>query len=58
MVVFPEQLIIGVHQFALTNGGAGLLGRHVGRSALQPQLSNANADGAGRDQHDFLAAVF
>ena len=33
MVVFAEELIVGVHQLALAHGGSGLLGGNIRRTA-------------------------
>ena len=58
VVVFAEQLVIDVHQLALSHGGGGLLGGHVLGLLPQPQLADPHADGAGGDQNDFMARVF
>ena len=58
VVVFVEQLVVGVHQLALTHGGCGLLGGHVRRAAGQIQLTHAHADGAGGHQNDLVPGIF
>ena len=46
MSVFPEQLVVNVHQLALPHCGGSLLAGDILRALPQPQLSHAHADSA------------
>ena len=57
MVVFAENLVIHIHQLALSDGGERLLLFDFGGALAQSGFAHADADGAGGYQHDVLAAV-
>jgi hypothetical protein len=57
VVIAGEQLVVGVHQFALAHGGGGLLGGHIRRAAGEVQLANPHADGPGGHQDKLAARV-
>ena len=57
MVILAEQLVIDVHQFALSHSRRGLLGGNVLGAASQAQLSNAHANGSGGNQDQFVPGV-
>ena len=57
MVVFREQLVVGVHQLALTHGGGRLLARHVTGTLGKIQLANAHADSARGNENDLVSGV-
>ena len=58
VIIFAEELIVGVDQLALAHGGSGLLAGHIGRPAGQVQLAHAHADGPGGDKDDLVTGVF
>ena len=58
VVVFREQLVIGVHQFALAHGGCSLLGGNIPGLSGQQQLANAHGDGTGGHHENFMAHIF
>lgn len=53
-----EQLVVGVHQFALANGGSGLLGGNIPGTLRQVELAHAHGNGTGGDQNDLVPGVF
>ena len=58
MIVFSKKLVIGIHQFALSDGRRRLLRGNIGRPAFQSELSDSHADGAGGDQNDLISRIF
>ncbi len=58
MVVLGEQLVVDVHQFALSYRRGGLFGGHVGGTARQLELAHPHADGPRGHQDDFMPRVF
>ena len=55
----PNSLVVGIHEFALAHGGAGLLGGHIRGPSGEHQLADPHyADGAGRDQKSLMACIF
>jgi hypothetical protein len=53
----PRQaLLVELHQRRLTDCGARLQVREVGRSAGEPEATDPGADRAGGDEHDFPPA--
>ena len=57
VVILREQLVVDIHQLALSHGGRRLLGGHIGGTPRQIQLPHAHADGAGRHQNDLMPRV-
>ena len=57
MVVSREQPIVGVHQFTLAHGGAGLLGGHIFGALGERELAHAHADGTGGDEDDLVPGI-
>ena len=58
VAVLRKELIIGVHQLALTDGGGRLLGGDIGGATVKPELADAHTDRAGGDQHDLVPCIF
>ena len=57
VVILREQLVVNIHQLALSHGGGRLLGGHIGGTPRQIQLPHAHADGAGGHQNDLMPRV-
>ena len=58
VVVFAKNLVVEVHQLALTHSGGCLLGRYIRRPFPQPQLAHTHANGTGGYQNHFISGVF
>ena len=58
MVVFGKKLIVGIHQFALSHRGCRLLGRYIGGSLLQGELTNPHTDRSRGDQNHLVTLIF
>ena len=58
VIIFGKELVIQIHELALTNGSGRLLGRRVLRSLTQIELREAHRDGAGGDEDDLMPGVF
>ena len=58
VVVVTEQLVVCIHQLALSHGSGGLLRGDVLWPLPQPQLSHAHADGTGGNQNHFVTGIF
>ena len=54
--VLVEALLVGPHQEALADGGAGLKVAQVGGPLAQAEPADAGADGPGADQRDLAAS--
>ena len=57
MIVFAKQLIISIHQLALTDGGCRLLRGNIGGTFSESQFSDTHTDRTGGDQHDLISRV-
>ena len=52
--VLREELVVEMHQLALSHGGRGLLDRQLGGPLAHAQLHRAHADGARGDEDDLV----
>ena len=57
MVKIAEQLVIDVHEFALSDSSRGLFARDVLRFFGEGQFPDAHADGARGDEDDVVAGI-
>ena len=57
VVIFPEQLVVNIHQLALSHRRRRLLGGDVLRTGFQAQFGDPHADGAGGDQDHLMRCV-
>ena len=58
MIVFSKQLVIHIHQLALSHRRRCLLGGHIVGPLPEVQLTEAHGDGAGGHQNDLVTRVF
>ena len=58
VVILGKQLVVGIHQLALTHCGSSLLTGHIRGTTGKPQLAHAHADSAGGDQNDLASGIF
>ena len=58
VVVFREQLVVNIHQLALSHRRQSLLSGNIRRLAGHVQLADAHGDCAGRHQHQLVSRVF
>ena len=57
VVVFSKKFVVQEHQLALSHGGKRLFLFRLFGPLKKPQLSHADADGPGGDQHQLLSRV-
>ena len=58
VVVFTEELVVGVHQLALTHGGSSLFGGDILGPLQKAQFADTHTDGTGRNQNHLMTGVF
>ena len=58
VVIFAEQLVVSIHQLALTDGSGCLLGGDIFGTLPQTQLAHTHADGTGGNEDYLMSCVF
>ena len=58
VVVLGEELVVKIHKLTLTDGGRGLLCRHVRRARAETQLPHAHSYRAGGDKDYLMPGIF
>ena len=58
VVIFREQFVVSIHQFALAHSGSRLLGGHIGGTRFKRQFAHAHTNGTRGYQDHFVARIF
>ena len=58
VVIGGKELVVDIHELALSDGCRGLLSRHVCGALPQVEFAHSHADGTGGNQDDFMPGIF
>ena len=58
MMILRKQLVVNIHQLALTHRGSRLLCRNIRRAMRKRKFAHPHGDGARGDKNDFMPCIF